>query len=248
MQTWTNVLNYIKRQLGAKLNLLELSDSEIIEGLIDDTMPEFSQYSPARKVVRFDMRDLVGERNTGMHFSFKLDTPDFIVDIYEVYPSTHDGIFDDMTEMSSKTGSINFNTFGTGSTGVSGGSMIDVVIDNQYVDMMKFLSTKLTWEFLPPNILMFDTRVTGGLVVYNTYHTELDSINPDQYNLVFKKMCLMSTIDWIIALRSKYESVASPLGEMTMNISALETKRQDLKTQVDEFLNSLPPDHFVHIC
>jgi hypothetical protein len=49
MQTWTNLLNYFKRNMGAKLNLLEMSDEEIIEGIQEDVIPLFSQYSSTKK-------------------------------------------------------------------------------------------------------------------------------------------------------------------------------------------------------
>ncbi len=48
-QNWNNILNYVKLNLGAPLNLIEMSDDEIIENLKDQVLPVFSQYCPLKK-------------------------------------------------------------------------------------------------------------------------------------------------------------------------------------------------------
>ena len=46
-QTWNNLLEYIKLELGVPVNLLEISDDDIIKYIKNHALPEFSQYVPA---------------------------------------------------------------------------------------------------------------------------------------------------------------------------------------------------------
>lgn len=95
---------------------------------------------------------------------------------------------------------------------------IDQVIANSFVDAIRSIGVRNTWDFLPPDILMMDLSLAdssingGGFAVcnYTTVHTTLDTIQPDFYHLCFKKMCLGQTMLWLSAIRSKYENLATP--------------------------------------
>lgn len=248
MQTWNNILSYIKRNLGTKLNILELSEEEIIEGLKDDVIPEFSQYSPDKKALRITLDDRIDSEKTGGFYTFKLNSDIPIVDIYEVYTSSSSTSIYDVFEGTKYEGSpVNHNVVGPGTTGMVGGGMIDTVIDNKFYDMVKYLSIQNTWEFYPPDKLVFDAHINGAIVLINTYHQTLDTIKPDYYNLVFKKMCFCKVIDWVIALRSKFENISSPMGELNLDINRLENKRDKLEEEYMEFLNNTPPDKLIHL-
>ena len=104
---------------------------------------------------------------------------------------------------------IPFNTMGA----------MDMVIANSYVDAIRSIMVRNTWEFIPPDTLILDlslddwSATAGGFVVvnYTTVHKTLDTIEPDFYSLAFKKMCCGQVMIWLSAIRSKYENLATPL-------------------------------------
>ena len=86
-QNWNNVLSYIKLMLGAPINLVEISDSDIIEFLKEHVLPVFSQYSPLKRWVYLGPEHMIVDQKPGQpRFRFKIpkeiDEP--IVDVLEV--------------------------------------------------------------------------------------------------------------------------------------------------------------------
>lgn len=87
-QNWNNILNYIKLALGAPLNLVEMSDDEIIENLKEQVLPVFSQYCPLKKWIYIGPEHAQNTAGTPgqPQYVFKIPKPDDepIVDILEV--------------------------------------------------------------------------------------------------------------------------------------------------------------------
>lgn len=86
-QSWNNILSYIKLGLGAPLNLIEISDSEIIAMLKEHVLPVFSQYSPLKKWVYMGPEHMIIDNLPGQPlYRFKIPKPsdEPIVDILEV--------------------------------------------------------------------------------------------------------------------------------------------------------------------
>jgi len=231
-QTWNNILNYIKRNLGIPVNLLEMSDEEIIQGLKEDTIPYFSQFCPQKKNVIIDNRHL--ETRAGYdryRYKIPMEVNEYIIDVYDVYTSDE--------------GSIAFDDYEC--EVISSSSLIDRVIGNNYMDIAGNFTVRQSWEFIPPDMITFDKPIKGAIVVYNVPHDTLDTIAPDMYSLAFKPLCLGHVQKWLSAMRSKYESVATPFGDIKLNWQKLE---QDAQTNIqiaDQILSAIPLDHFVHV-
>ena len=250
MQTWNNILNYIKRNLGAKLNLLEMTDDEIIEGIQEDVMTLFSQYSPLKKYCVIGPEHLIPFQKDGDNqWKYELPIPldEYVVDIYDTYTSAgnNDPYYDTKYSFSSVPGSAML--IGTGTTGVFGGGMIDVAIDNVFFNMMESMTAKNTWEFTPPRTIRFDFRLRMACILYNTTHKDLATINPDYYNILFKPLCLGHTMKWLAALRSKYEGLATPIGELRINWQQLEQNGDRIIQETTVKLEEILPDHFLEI-
>ena len=204
-QNWNNILNYIKLGLGSPLNLIEMSDSEIIENLKDQVLPVFSQYNPLKKWVYVGPEHMCVDNVPGQplyRFKIPKEIDDPIVDILEV-------IFGPYSVLTQEYGMLPFTTMGA----------MDMVIANSYVDAIRSIMVRNTWEFLPPDTLILDLSMddwsasAGGFIIvnYTTIHKNLDTIKPDFYQLAFKKMCLGNVMLWLAALRSKYENLTTPL-------------------------------------
>lgn len=252
MQNWNNILNYIKRNLGAKLNLLEMSDEEILEGLQEDVMSYFSQYSPNQKYCTItENHRLPFVENSGdtqWRYLLPIKPNEYVIDIYDVYAKTgsDDTPFYDTKYEASGIGG-NLQMHGRGTSDIFGGGIIDSVIDNQFLNIITSMTSVNTWDFAPPKTIRFDNRIIKAVVVYNTNHTDPSTIMPDFYNIMFKPMCLGNVEKWIAALRSKYESLATPMGEVRVNWQMLDQAAERRLQEVQQRLDQILPDHFLSI-
>ena len=252
MQTLSNLLNYFKRNLGTKLNLLEMDDDEIMEGIKDDVIPLFSQYSPLKKYCIINSSNLLpfttGSGDIQWKYQIPVDVNDYITDIYDVYisrGSENDAFYDTKYAGSNVGGSL--TNLGRGETDIYGGGMIDTVIDNEFLNALSSLSKKTTWEFTAPNILRIDVEIKSAVVIYETSHTSLNTIDPDMYNIIFKPLCLGHVMLWVASLRSKYETLTTPMGEVRVNYQKLEQDGNTLIADAKDKLESILPDCFLEI-
>src|SRR6056297_3666741 len=242
MQNWNNILNYIKRNTGAKLNLLEMSDEEILDGLKEDVMPYFSQYSPLKKYCVVDESRRVpfeiDSGDTQWKYELPVEPDEYIVDVYDVYSSSGsdmDPFYDTKYASGRLGGSIRM--YGRGSTDVFGGGIMDGVMCNEFFDIIGSLSKVNTWEFTPPKTIRLDNGVRKAVVIYNTNHKDPSTIMPDFYNMMFKPLCLGNVEQWIASLRSKYETLATPMGEVRVNWQQLEQKSERRLQEVQQKLD-----------
>lgn len=232
-QNWNNLLNYIKRNLGSKYNLLELSDDEIIEGIKEDVIPFFSQYSPDKIHVSLSERNRVTHIDGQPLWKYEIKTPNNlqIIDIPEVYYTKEESIATDLL----------------GITVMNSENAIDLVIANSFIDGVKSLQVRNTWEFQPPNFIIFDQEVSYAIIVCNVPHQDLKTISPDIYQSIFKPYALAHVKGWLSALRSKYESIQLPMGQINLNWQKLEDEANRDKEKYEQLMNMLPPDFLVHV-
>jgi len=247
MQTYNNLLSAIKRSLGSKLNLLEMTDDEIINGIKEDVIPLFSQYSPLKKYCTISADQLIQSSISSGYpeWSYKMpiDPDEYVIDIIDCI-TTSDTLFTGTKYEGGIKGSINI--FEPGVSGVVGSGLTDALINNTYSDMINSLSPSNTWEFQPPSTLIFDFEVIYGIVIYNTTHKELNTILPDYYHRLFKPLCIANVKLWIAALRSKYENISTPMGQISVNYEKLENEAQQTIEMITQQLQNIPPDHFVY--
>jgi hypothetical protein len=232
-QTWNNVIEYIKINLGGPLNMLEINDEDLVKLLKNQVLPFFSQYSPAQKYTYITDADMeVIEKAGAPMYIYKipLAVDEKIIDIIDVYNSKQTALVDAF-----------------GGAIVTARTAEDLVMSNSYIDAIRSLSVRNTWEFFPPNRIGLDVDITGCTIVYNTVHETLDTIQPDMYELMFKKLCLANVKVWIANMRSKFNNLATPFGQMDLNWDRLLQEGQTEKQEVMVDLNSIPPDHFFEI-
>lgn len=230
-QTWNNILSYIKIELGAKYNLLEYTDDEIVDALKDHVLTKFSQYSPWNNYAFMTSANRLASGSGEPLNKYRIPVPEGtqIIDILDVY-------FPDNSNIISDYGDYIANP----------GQAMDFVMSNTFMDALRSLQTRQTWEFITPDILIFDLELSGAAtVVYNTNHLAPSTIRPDLYNNIFKDMCLAKVKIWISALRNKFEQLATPVATININWEKLESDGRELWTKCEESLSILPPDHLV---
>ena len=231
-QNWNNVLNYIKRAFGTKLNLLEMTDEEIIIGLKEDVLPYFSQYAPEKRYVFITDNNIIVHKSGYPLYQYKIPVADdeYIIDVVEAYATKDTAIVDRF-----------------GGAIVSTTSAIDVVIANVYIDAVKSLNTRNTWEFDPPDTIIWDEPITTGVVVYNVPISDLRKMRPDLYHTIFKGLSLAFVKRWIAALRNKYQDLTTQFGTINLNWEKLESESREEIEKYTDRLEQLPPDILIYI-
>lgn len=231
-QSWNNVLNYIKRAFGTKLNLLEMTDEEIIIGLKEDVLPFFSQYAPEKRYKFITDNNIIGHKAGNPLYQYKIPVEDgeYIIDVIEAYATKDTAIVDRF-----------------GGAIVSTTSAIDVVIANVYIDAVKSLNTRNTWEFVPPDMLIWDEAITTGVVVYNVPISNLNRMMPDLYHTIFKPLSLAFVKRWISALRNKYQGLSTQFGPIELNWEKLEAESREEIEKYTDRLEQLPPDILLYV-
>jgi hypothetical protein len=231
-QNWNNVLEYIKLFLGVPVNLLEISDDDLVKYLKRQVLTLFSQYSPAKKFTYITSSNIIPLTSGAPRFRYKIpiEPGEYIVDIFAAYPTRDVSIVD---------------TYGGALLNAQ--MTMDMTIANSYIDAVRSMQVRNTWEFLPPDILIFDQEIVACAVIYNTPHVTLDTIRPDLFHKAFKPLCLGYTKLWIASMRSKFEGLTTPFGQLNLNYDRLQTEGQTAIDNATNVLESIPPDVLIEV-
>jgi hypothetical protein len=234
-RTWSNVLSFVKLHLGVPVNELEITDTELVKFFEEHVLSEFSQYSPKDAYVLITASNLKQHVSGAPAYSYTIPLEsDDIVDVQEMFSTNN-----------------SFQAYQNSNTvvGMSGAmTTIDTLIDSTYADISTFLGPKQTYFFEPPNTVIMDFEITNGTILLcNVVHTSLDTIRPDLYDTVFKKMCVAYTKIWIAAQRSKFENLATPAGQLNLNFADLAAKGEAEYASCIDKLNRLLPDKLLYL-
>lgn len=108
------------------------------------------------------------------------------------------------------------------------------------------MRARRTFEFFPPDIIEFDYNIRNGVIlIYHSCHDTPATIYPDYYLSIFKPLCLAYSKRWISEIRSKYESITTPSGDVRLNWQKLDTEATTELEQLFTKLDNLPPDKLV---
>ena len=222
MQNWNSLLEYIKYNLGAPNNSIELSDDEIIKYIKSNTLVEISNYVPLRKHVVLNSEDIIDSKIG----KYKLNTDDYILDVIRIIYST------------SSYGHIDSK------------DAIMSLIGNYVESMKSYLSPGIHFYFESPYYIIFNDSIRSSLMLpalveYSTVYKTLDEMPADIYHNYFKKMSLADIMILLGMNRSKYV-LSSPFGQIENNGSELLNKGEQLKRSIlNELSQLIPPDKFI---
>lgn len=230
LQNWNNIISYIKYNLGVPYNLLEITDDEIIDFLKNQVLPEFSQYAPHKLWLPISKVD---EINSPVNFnsnSYKLNIPDdiYVLAVENVYLNT----------ISPFTGNLNNPAMFV--------NPIDIVLSNAYATLSASLQPIQNFEYFPPRTLCFSLLIGEGVIAeINVIHDKLETISPDLYNSIFKKMCASAVFKYVARIRSKFSTITTPFGELNMNIADLQSQAQTWDTEIQASFDNIPPNQLL---
>ena len=234
-QSWNNLISYVKRKLGVPLNLIEYTDDDIRNIIVDDVLPAMSQYIGKPCWIRLNPEDKIYSDDNNLTYElYKINVPCDIVlvDVQEVYYHRDNmgvlGIYQNMLSVLDPR---------------------DTVMTNQFLDMLNSLEIVQAFDFIPPNQIRFERPLMGHSVILEckAEHSDLHTIPSDYYHEILKPWCVAEIMENIAAIRSKFSNISTPLADIQLNYEALQSKAAELKQQIQEKLDATPPDHLVYI-
>ena len=116
-----------------------------------------------------------------------------------------------------------------------------------YIDAVKSLNTRNTWEFIPPNTIQWEEEIETCIVVGSVIHKKLETIQPDLYETIFKPLSLAHVKIWIAALRSKYQELTTPYGNINVGWEKLDNEGRTEREKYENLLEQLPPDVLIYV-
>ena len=228
MQTWNKLLKYIKRKTGAPLNLLELTDNDIYEIIIEDVLPLLSEHIAKPMWIHLTSADLAETTSGESVRTYNIPIPEgtTLINVVDAY-YTH--------STNSMCGEI------IGLTDPR-----DTVMMNEFLDMVASLDTVQTFQLIYPDKIAFSKELTGGVILKcNTVHANLSTIPSDIYYDIFRPWCVAEIKENIVNMRSKYETLTTPFGEIHLNWQKLEEDATRIREEIKTKLESLPTEHLI---
>jgi len=227
MITWNEILQFIKDELCLPNHVLERSDEEIKDYLIQKAFPVFEQYVPDVGKCTVLCRDPKFRKdNSGSEFYIYDDEDRDIITIKDV-------IFDESVEY----------MFGRNPVGpLSWGSVPEYELSDFLATNTRLFSKyNYTFEFIHPNIVrvspvyVYDKLV----VIYERKHAKDLSSIPNVYEYQFKEICVALVMQWIGRLRKRYQNIQTPFGEINLSADDLYSEGENRLTSVKEELRAL---------
>lgn len=235
-QNWNNLLRYVKRKVGSPLNFFELTDEDIYDIVIEDVLPVLSQYVGRPTWFKIGPQHIKpGTPEGDSHYSserYIIPVPKeiAIVEVVEVYWNQ-------------------FGMAGGHELGMAQGYITmldprDTVMANTFVDMVKSFDIAPTFRFIPPKEILFDISLQGKTIIIEckAEHSNLTSLPSDIYFEFLRPLTYAEVLESIVGMRKKYKSIATPFGQIELNWEELKSDADQIKSSIQEKLDSLPPE------
>ena len=227
MQTWNKLLTYIKRKTGVPLNLLEFSDDDIYQIIIEDVLPLLSEHV-ARQIWLYLTSANLAKTKSGENIqTYNIPVPDNItlINVVDVYYTNSTNLMYDSVGLPDPR---------------------EIVMSNEFLDMVASLNTAQSFELIYPKQISFSQRLTGDAILKcNVIHSDLSTIPSDMYYDIFRPWCVAEIKENIANMRSKYEALTTPFGEIHLNWQKLEEDALRIKEEIKTKLESLPTEHLI---
>lgn len=238
MLTQSEVLNFVKSNLGWPFMHLELTDEQILDYIVENTLKEFAYYVPQVWKIGLNL-DLDANKVPGVANEFYIYDPqgleilnviDFYTQTGELYLHGHPPL-------------------GPMSPGELPGWALQV--ENAMMTKM-FSSFDYTCEFRHPNILRISPLPSGTLgIITVEYEREqphdLSGV-PNDLHQYYKKLALADIMITIGRIRKRYGgNLRTPFGEIPLEDSILdegkEIKRETLEILERLYIPNVRIDH-----
>jgi len=224
---WNNTIDYIKMQLGADVNQLEVDEYKILDIIETVTMPEFCQYYNYIDRISYPSNQLI---EIDSEYKPRYQIVNYDRQIYEIkniyFPSNTLLTYTVYNSADAVTAAVGGYTYGMSE------SMIPI----------------RSWQFFRPDIIELTVPLGFSEPSYFVVEVGAEFKNPKEMEpsmySAFKKLAAADVIDYIISLRSKFEQLTTPQGAINLNVNRLEQKAMNLRNEAMQKLENVPPDVF----
>ena len=230
-QSWDNVLDHIKTELGADVMALELSDQKIVEKIQMHVLPEFSSYQGLHVWWKMTEGDIVAE-DPILQYEFR-DCPYKIIEVKNKVDKANYVDYDHMFSQSVT------------------GDVTDYLVRQNYLDMANMVRADNTWRFIAPN--RFEVTKAGFSYLNDEFLLELDvvhldptSISPGLYDS-FRDLATAYIMNAIGRIRKKFNNFNTPFGAIQLNADELVQDARELRQRTLEELKRTPPEQYVWV-
>jgi hypothetical protein len=230
-QNFNSLLRFVKRKLGVPTNLLEFSDEDIYDIIMEDVLPEISQYIGKFAWIRLSNTNLAPTSQTESENTYIIPIPEgeVLIDVLNAYSSRESA-----GTLGMMSGALNFY------------DPRDTVMMNTFIDMLRSLDIVQTYHFMAPNKIAFDLPLQSDIIIECKFeHSDLTTVPSDIYRDFVKPLTLAEVYENIAANRAKFESVNTPFGPLNLNYQFYEDKGRTLKEEVKQKFEALPHDHLI---
>jgi len=229
--SWENILDYIKYNLGASVNSIELKDDEIIGILTKHVLPVFSKYIPLHKyLLMFENSDCI-QHEPFLLYKLKTD--------YKILR---------VEELIYKPGALDLNQFY--SIQQNGGDIINYLISTVQMSMATDIVPRNYWNYIAPDKLQIILGANNYwasrdfIVKLSMVHKDPSTVDPDQYTLL-KDLALAEIMIAIGRIRTKFANFSTPQAQVELASDQMIQEGQQLKQQIMQELEALPPEQYV---
>lgn len=199
----TDCVRYIYRNLGAKLIIPELSTSEIVRIIQQESLKTFSKYFPY--VLRMNMTNEM--QIPGKPGFYKIPNMEML----------------EMIRMRMMWGNNAYSfTNGLASIPLS----LNPIASQLYSDYLSAVTTPLTWTYHAPDIL---ERYPKQGTNYNLV-IEVETVHPDHLKTIgikmrdhFYRLALLDVLISLYPLRRRFETLSSEYGAISLVIDKIES-------------------------
>ncbi len=230
-QSWANVLDAVKTELGADVMKLEVTDQMIIKKLYEHVLPEFSTHS-------------------GYHCYYKM-TQDHIISEEPVIEYQFKDFDHRIVGIKGKVDKSSYIDMQMNQLQHMSGDITEFLVRQNYLDMSNMVRADNTYRFVGPDKLQI---VKAGLsYISDEFILELDCIHSDPSTIdstlyrEFIDLSIAYCLNWIGKIRKKYNNVATPYGNIELNADDMINEARDLRRDTLEKLLRTPSDQLIWV-
>ena len=208
------VLEFIKIKLGFPYNIIEVDDDFILDSCItgQNILKQFSTFFPLEEIVTITRSNIIEGYNNRYHLPIEEE----IINVKKVLPTDFDNL-----------GVIDFQSY----------NPIMNAIDGLLNDVQKIPTT---FKYIHLNsIEIYGSYFPSSFkIVCNCIHKRDLSTIPIGLQSKFITLALADLSSKLLAIRTKYNSINTPFGEINLSLDLLNTYIEDGKNLIENEFKS----------
>jgi len=231
-QSWENLLDYIKGELGAPVIQIELTDDQIMDIIKMHTLPMISRYFPLTRYYFLTENENCVQHNPTRIYKIK-NFPYKILKIERII---------------AKPNIIDYNQ--NIAVALFAGDITNVLAANNMMQSKTVVMADDSYIFRPPNTIEL-IKSDNNFHNYNDFIAELACVhdNPttldaDGYDYL-KDLSLAEIKIRLGAIREKFQNFSTPVGQVQLQSTELKQEGKQEKRDILEELKRMPPDQYI---